>query len=83
MRTLCRCAHVILLSDQGHTIDKINGILQVLRDAVFRWHKQLQASWLNGLIEKPRSNRTPILNGHDHQLLQEIVAQQLRQIQSF
>lgn len=36
-RALRRRAHAILLSDQGHTIDQISGMLQVRRDAVTRW----------------------------------------------
>lgn len=36
----------------------------------------------DGLIDKPRSGRTPILDEHDHQLLQELVAEQPHQIRS-
>jgi len=81
-RALRRRAHAILLSDQGHTINQISEILQVRRDAVSRWLKQWEASGLDGLIDKPRSGRTPILDEHDHQRLQELVAEQPHQIRS-
>ena len=81
-RALGRRAHAILLSDQGHTIDQISGILQVPRDAVSRWLKQWEASGLDGLIDKPRSGRTPVLDEHDHQRLQELIAEQPHQIRS-
>tara|TARA_R110002051_G_scaffold47220_1_gene93686 strand:+ start:1066 stop:1521 length:456 start_codon:yes stop_codon:yes gene_type:complete len=81
-RALRRRAHAILLSDQGHTIDQISEILQVRRDAVSPWLKQWEASGLDGLIDKPRSGRTPILDEHDHQRLQELVAEQPHQIRS-
>ncbi|RAR56808.1 homeodomain-containing protein [Onishia taeanensis] len=67
---------------QGHTIDQISEILQVRRDAVSRWLKQWETSGLDGLIDKPRSGRTPILDEHDHQRLQEMVAEQPYQIRS-
>ena len=81
-RALRRRAHAILLSDQGHTINQISEILQVRRDAVSRWLKQWEASGLDGLIDKPRSGRTPLLDEHDHQRLQELVAEQPHQIRS-
>ncbi|WP_152561112.1 IS630 family transposase [Halomonas sp. TG39a] len=81
-RALCRRAHAILLSDQGHTIDQISEVLQVRRDAVSRWLKQWEASGLDGLIDKPRSGRMPILDEHDHQRLQELVPEQPHQIRS-
>lgn len=79
---LRRRAHAILLSDQGHTINQISEILQVRRDAVSRWLKQWETSGLDGLIDKPRSGRTPILDENDHQRLQELVAEQPHQIRS-
>ncbi len=79
---LRRRAHAILLSDKGHTINQISEILQVRRDAVSRWLKQWETSGLDGLIDKPRSGRTPILDEHDHQRLQELVAEQPHQIRA-
>lgn len=64
-RALRRSAHAILLSDQSHTIDQISEMLQVHRDAVSRWLKQWETLGLDGLIDKPRSGRTPILDEHD------------------
>lgn len=55
-RALRRRAHAILLSNQGHTINQISQILEVRRDAVSRWLKQWEASGLDGLIDKPRSD---------------------------
>ena len=81
-RALRRRAHAILLSDQGHTINQISEILQVRRDAVSRWLKQWEASGLDGLIDKPRSGRTPVLDENDHQRLQRLVAEQPHQIRS-
>ncbi|SEK40071.1 Winged helix-turn helix [Halomonas daqiaonensis] len=69
-RALRRRAHAILLSDQGHTIGQISEILQVRRDAVSRWLKQWEAAGLDGLIDKPRSGRTPVLDYNDHRRLQ-------------
>ncbi|SFU48037.1 Transposase [Halomonas korlensis] len=79
---LRRRAHAILLSSQGHTINQISEILQVRRDAVSRWLKQWELSGLDGLIDKPRSGRTPILDDGDHQRLQELVAKQPHQIRT-
>ena len=81
-RALRRRAHAILLSHQGHTINKISEILQVRRDAVSRWLKQWEASGLDGLIDKLRSGRTPALDDNDHQRLQELVAEQPHQLRS-
>lgn len=81
-RALRRRAHAILLSDQGHTIGQICEILQVRRDAVSRWLKQWEAAGLDGLIDKPRSGRTPVLDDNDHQRLQELVAEQPHQLRS-
>jgi len=44
--------------------------------------KQWEASGLDGLIDKPRSGRTPVLDESDHQRLQELVAEQPHQIRS-
>lgn len=79
---LRRRAHAILLSDQGHTINQLSEILQVRRDAVSRWLTQWEASGLDGLIDRPRSGRPPILDEHDQQRLQELVAEQPHQIRS-
>ena len=79
---LRRRAHAILLSNQGHTINQISQILEVRRDAVSRWLKQWEALGLDGLIDKPRSGRTPVLDESDHQRLQELVAEQPHQIRS-
>lgn len=81
-RALRRRAHAILLSAQGHTINQISEILQVRRDAVSRWLKQWELSGLDGLIDKPRSGRTPILDDDDHQRLQALVAEQPHQIRA-
>lgn len=81
-RALHRRAHAILLSDQGHTINQISEILQVRRDAVSRWLKQWEASGLDGIIDKPRSGRPPLLDEHDHQRLKELIAEQPHQIRS-
>jgi transposase len=81
-RALRRRAHAILLSHQGHTINQISEILQVRRDAVSRWFQQWEASGLDGLIDKPRSGRTPALDEHDHRLLQALVAEQPLQIRT-
>ncbi len=75
-RALRRRAHAILLSNQGHTIAQICEILQVRRDAVSRWLKQWEVAGLDGLIDKPRSGRTPALDDDDHHRLQELVAEQ-------
>lgn len=81
-RALRRRAHAILLSHQGHTINQISEILQVRRDAVSRWFQQWEASGFDGLIDKPRSGRTPALDEHDHRLLQALVAEQPLQIRT-
>ncbi|WP_311955963.1 IS630 family transposase [Halomonas garicola] len=81
-RALRRRAHAILLSDQGHTINQISEILQVRRDAVSRWLKQWEASGLDGIIDKPRSGRPPLLDEHDHQRLKELIAEHPHQIRS-
>lgn len=81
-RALRRRAHAILLSHQGHTINQISQILEVRRDAVSRWLTQWEASGFNGLIDKPRSGRMPVLDENDHQRLQELVAEQPHQIRS-
>lgn len=81
-RALRRRAHAILLSDQEHTINQISEILQVRRDAVSRWLKQWEALGLAGLTDKPRSGRTPILDEHDHERLQVLVAEHPHQIRS-
>jgi transposase len=81
-RALRRRAHAILLSDQGHTIAQICGILQVRRDAVSRWLKQWEAAGLDGLVDKPRSGRTPALDDDDLHRLQELVAEQPHQLRS-
>ncbi|MCK0716484.1 IS630 family transposase [Chromohalobacter sarecensis] len=81
-RALRRRAHAILLSGQGHTINQISEVLQVRRDAVSRWLKQWEVSGLDGLIDKPRSGRTPILDEHDHERLQALVAEHPHQIRS-
>ncbi|WP_311947051.1 IS630 family transposase [Halomonas piscis] len=81
-RALRRRAHAILLSDQGHTINQISEILQVRRDAVSIWLKKWEVSGLDGLIDKPRSGRTPALDDADHQRLQELVAEQPHQLRS-
>ncbi|WP_299312644.1 IS630 family transposase [uncultured Halomonas sp.] len=81
-RALRRRAHAILLSDQGHTIAQICEILQVRRDAVSRWLKQWEVAGLDGLIDKPRSGRTPALDDDDHHRLQELVAEQPHQLRS-
>jgi transposase len=79
---LRRRAHAILLSDQGHTINQISGILQVRRDAISGWLKKWEASGLDGLIDKPRSGRPRALNDHDHKRLLELVTEQPHQIRS-
>jgi transposase len=81
-RALCRWAHAILLSDQGHTINQISEILQVRCDTVSRRFKQWEVSGLDGLIDKPLSGRTPALDDHDHQRLQALVAEHLHQIRA-
>lgn len=81
-RVLRRRAHAILLSDKGHTINKISEILQVRRDAVSRWLKQWELSGLDGLIDKPRSGRTPILDDDDHERLQALAPSLPHQIRS-
>ncbi|MGP9768817.1 IS630 family transposase, partial [Halomonas sp. AOP13-D3-9] len=81
-RALRRRAHAILLSDRGHTIDQISEVLQVRRDAVSRWLKQWETSGLDGLIDKPRSGRTPVLDENDHRRLQELIAEEPHQIRS-
>ncbi len=52
------------------------------RDAVSRWLKQWELSGLDGLIDKPRSGRTPILDDDDHQRLKALVAEQPHQIRA-
>jgi transposase len=79
---LRRRAHAILLSDQGHTVNEISGILKVRRDAVSTWLKNWAASGLDGLIDKPRSGRPRALDEHDHKRIQELVAEQPHQIRS-
>lgn len=37
-------------------------------------------SGLDGLVDKPRSGRTPVLDKHDHQRLQALVAEHPQQI---
>lgn len=81
-RALRRRAHAILLSDNGHTINQISEILQVRRDAVSIWLKKWEMPGLDGLIDKPRSGRTPALDDADHQRLQELVAEQPHQLRS-
>lgn len=81
-RALRHRAHAILLSDQGHTINQISEILQVWRDAVSRWLNHWEVSGIAGLTDKPRSGRTPILDEHDHERLQELVAEHPHQIRS-
>tara|TARA_R110001599_G_scaffold60939_4_gene169295 strand:+ start:10981 stop:11454 length:474 start_codon:yes stop_codon:yes gene_type:complete len=81
-RALRRRAHAILLSHQRHTINQISEILQVRRDAVSRWFQQWEESGLDGLIDKPRSGRTPSLDEHDHMRLQALVAEHPHQIRA-
>ncbi|WP_411161694.1 helix-turn-helix domain-containing protein [Chromohalobacter sp. HP20-39] len=57
------------LRRRTHAINQISEILQVRRDAVSRWLKQWEVSGLDGLIDKPRSGRTPILDKHNHERL--------------
>lgn len=81
-RALRRRAHAVLLFHQGHTVNKISEILQVNRDTVSRWLNHWEASGLAGLTDKPRSGRTPILDEHDHERLQALVAEHPHQIRS-
>lgn len=81
-RALRRRAQAILLSNQDHTINQISEILQVRRDAVSIWLKKWEVSGLDGLIDKPRSGRTPALDDADHQRLQELAAEQPHQLRS-
>ncbi|EHA15097.1 hypothetical protein HAL1_13173 [Halomonas sp. HAL1] len=81
-RTLRRRAHAILLFHQGHTVNQISEILQVNRDTVSRWLNHWEASGLDGLIDKPRCGRTPILDEHDHERLQELVAEHSHQVRT-
>ncbi|HCL24633.1 MAG TPA: IS630 family transposase, partial [Halomonas sp.] len=39
-------------------------------------------SGLDGLIDKPRSGRTPVLDEHDHKRLQALVAEHPHQIRA-
>ena len=56
--------------------------MQVRRDAVSRWFQQWEESGLDGLIDKPRSGRTPSLDEHDHKRLQALVAEHPHQIRA-
>ncbi|MEA2120698.1 helix-turn-helix domain-containing protein, partial [Halovibrio sp. HP20-50] len=63
----------ILLSHQGYTIDQISSILAVQRNAVADWFKLWKASGLEGLIDKPRGGRPPVLTEDDRVCLQQLV----------
>ncbi|ALM50962.1 hypothetical protein BJB45_21480 [Halomonas huangheensis] len=41
-----------------------------------------EMSGLDGLVDKPRNGRTPLLDERDHQRLQELIAEQPQQIRS-
>lgn len=80
--TLRQRAHGILLSHQGHTIAQICEILSVTRNTVASWFKAWEAEGVDGLRDKARSGRPPILNDQDHERLQKLVKEHPHQIKT-
>lgn len=77
---LRRRSHAILLSHQGYTIDQISSILAVQRNAVADWFKLWKTSGLEGLIDKPRGGRPPVLTEDDRACLQQLVEEHPHQL---
>ena len=75
-------AHGILLSHQGHSISQICEVLSVTRNTVGSWFKAWETKGINGLQDKARSGRPPILNDQDHKRLQELIEEHPHQIKT-
>lgn len=55
-----RC-HIILLSDQGYTIDEICPILSISRNTVIRWFDRYESAGIDNLHTKKGQGAPPIL----------------------
>lgn len=57
---LRRRVHAVLLSDQGHTLNQLQGILQADRDTISIWFRRFEALGVEGLVDLPRPGRPKI-----------------------
>lgn len=79
---LRRRAHGILLSHKGHTIEQICEILCVTRNTVAAWFKAWEAEGLEGLQDKARSGRPPIIDDQDRERLQALIQEHPHQLRT-
>lgn len=73
-------AHSILLSNREYSIDEIAKIYEVDRDTVSIWITDWEESKFDGLEDKPKSGRPPILNENEKELVKKLIAENPRSV---
>jgi len=71
-------AHAILLSSEGFTIEELVEIFKVERDTISRWLNNWEQCSLEGLHDKVRSGRIPILNEDEQNVLKKLIKENPR-----
>ena len=71
-------AHAILLSSEGFLIKELVKIFKVERDTISRWLNNWEQRGLEGLPDKERSGRIPVLNKGEQKVLKKIIKENPR-----
>jgi transposase len=75
-------AHSILLSARGYAIEEIADIYKVHRDTVSSWLDRWEQSGFDGLPDKSRSGRPPILSEEELEKVIELIKKYPRSIRT-
>jgi len=63
----------ILLSHAQYTLDEIGEIQQVDRDTVSSWINAWERDGIEGLFDRPKLNRRPLLNDSEQEVLRQLL----------
>ena len=73
-------AHSILLSNRGYSIDETAKIYEIDRDTVSIWITSWEESKFDGLGDKPKSGRPPILDENEKELVEKLAVENPRSV---
>jgi transposase len=65
----------ILLSNAQYSLDEISEIQQVNRDTVSLWLTAWETDGIEGLFDRPKSNRRPVLNDSEQEVLRQLLSE--------
>lgn len=77
---LRRRVHAVLLSDQGHTLNQLQDMLQADRDTISIWFRRFEAQGVEGLVDLPRPGRPKIYTAAEIEAFRALVEAEPRQI---